>query len=411
VTLEVSLKRSLFTQLMSNGSNVAGTAGNPGSEAGGGGDGRGVGQAANGHGSADNKTAKETKTIDATLEKLPASSLYDGNNGNNEAHDHDEDEDDDSEREEELLDTLSFVDSAREIGSKRRGESDNGVATTSSSGDVKDACDTASVKGTDDRGGGWWKGFFSEDKDEGSESDYATAITPFYPIEKTEGWYVIATLQLPRSPNETLVLDIKKVKFPAKLISEDDAVSANLYFNVNWEAGHYNVSLQVVSDSYVGVDKQVNFELFVGEKREEAKDDDDNKSKTEVDPLDEAPGLFGLEELPPGPWYYLYYPSLTYLIVDMIALALLAMFIFNFLFSRGYWQDYVAPVIEFVTNNTQSVQSGLSSVFIILGIAKNNTRPHDYDDDMEDLPDEPEEDLPVQDEEEDDANSNVKEEL
>eukprot|EP00466_Bigelowiella_natans_P002578 jgi/Bigna1/84148/fgenesh1_pg.124_\ len=109
--------------------------------------------------------------------------------------------------------------------------------------------------------------------------------------------------------------------------------------------GIFKFRLHLISNTYMGVDIQRDFEIIVGERDEaqegeEGEEDDEHVEGREQSFLE---GLLAYEDGAWGPWYYLWYPNLCALVVDMIALALLAMFIFNFLFSRGYWQDYVSP--------------------------------------------------------------------
>ena len=54
------------------------------------------------------------------------------------------------------------------------------------------------------------------------------------------------------------------------------------------------------------------------------------------------------EEEPEGKWYYLGGNSVGELILNIIALAIAGVMLFNFLYSRGLWQKYVQPIVEWV---------------------------------------------------------------
>lgn len=54
------------------------------------------------------------------------------------------------------------------------------------------------------------------------------------------------------------------------------------------------------------------------------------------------------EEEPEGKWYYLGGNSVGELILNIIALGIAGVMLFNFLYSRGLWQKYVQPIFEWV---------------------------------------------------------------
>mmetsp|Transcript_14535 Transcript_14535/g.20398 ORF Transcript_14535/g.20398 Transcript_14535/m.20398 type:complete len:626 (+) Transcript_14535:509-2386(+) len=278
------------------------------------------------------------------LDDLPASELFEEKGGakgkeakekDNEDDDndgrsnYDDDDDDDSEREDDLLDTLDFVDDSESEGKKKK------------------------KKG---------------DEEEGQGGSYITEAM-FYPEEREESWFCVLTVILPNAEPSTQerVLDIKKVRFQRGVI---EPVEKDLQFPCQLGGtGIFKFRLHLISNTYMGVDIQRDFEIIVGERDEaqegeEGEEDDEHVEGREQSFLE---GLLAYEDGAWGPWYYLWYPNLCALVVDMIALALLAMFIFNFLFSRGYWQDYVSPVIEMVGNSTVFNQ-GFSKLQSLFGV-------------------------------------------
>ena len=59
-------------------------------------------------------------------------------------------------------------------------------------------------------------------------------------------------------------------------------------------------------------------------------------------------------------WYLLGCASVWELLLNVVVLTLLAVFLFNFLHSRGYWQQYIAPVVDVVTTALQPVTDRVS---------------------------------------------------
>merc|ERR1719408_1108559 len=56
------------------------------------------------------------------------------------------------------------------------------------------------------------------------------------------------------------------------------------------------------------------------------------------------------EEEPEGKWYYLGGNSVGELILNIIALAVAGVMLFNFLYAKGWWQKFFQPVLDWLLN-------------------------------------------------------------
>ena len=54
------------------------------------------------------------------------------------------------------------------------------------------------------------------------------------------------------------------------------------------------------------------------------------------------------EEEPEGKWYYLGGNSVGELILNVIALAIAGVMLFNFLYAKGWWQKFCQPLIDWL---------------------------------------------------------------
>merc|ERR1719498_10443 len=56
------------------------------------------------------------------------------------------------------------------------------------------------------------------------------------------------------------------------------------------------------------------------------------------------------EEEPEGKWYYMGGNSVGELILNIIALAVAGVMLFNFLYAKGWWQKFFQPVLDWLLN-------------------------------------------------------------
>mmetsp|Transcript_19002 Transcript_19002/g.30925 ORF Transcript_19002/g.30925 Transcript_19002/m.30925 type:complete len:743 (-) Transcript_19002:252-2480(-) len=168
------------------------------------------------------------------------------------------------------------------------------------------------------------------------------ALAPFYPGQKYEKWYIL--LVSAKTPNNKLVMDVQSVDL-------DDMVETSLRFKAPEKEGEYKYEIQAFCDSYVGCDFFYDFQISVEVDKNRKTDADYEKEKEDLEKEEELEMKKWEEEYPPQ-WYYCYYTSFGEMVLNAFVFALLCVFIFNFLHSRGYWQDYVQPVIDTTYNAT-----------------------------------------------------------
>lgn len=93
------------------------------------------------------------------------------------------------------------------------------------------------------------------------DDEIGPVIAPFYPKKKDEGWWIIVG-----DPETKTLLAIKRVTLHHKLTVKLDFVAP--------KAGHHNLNLYLMSDSYSGCDQELEMELNVGEGEEESEEEE-----------------------------------------------------------------------------------------------------------------------------------------
>lgn len=100
--------------------------------------------------------------------------------------------------------------------------------------------------------------------DEDEEPD-TTVHAPFYPQTKTENWWLVVGEESTNS-----LLAIKRVTIGRKL-------ETRLEFAAPSTAGEHDLTLYLMSDSYMGVDQDPSFKVNVAEGEDEDEAEDDNE--------------------------------------------------------------------------------------------------------------------------------------
>ena len=186
---------------------------------------------------------------------------------------------------------------------------------------------------------------------------------PYFPFEKREKWMALLV--------EMDAVDRAKprhiVSF-ARVPALSQQQSVDLRFQAppvegggakGWQEHTYK--LYVLCDSYTGVDRQQNVVVRVKKVRKTAgpaPGDELKEGGDEEEVKDEKSFLERMlnpDEEYESKWYLLGCASIWELLLNMVVLTLLAVFLFNFLHSRGYWQQYVSPVLDVVTTALQPV--------------------------------------------------------
>ena len=175
-----------------------------------------------------------------------------------------------------------------------------------------------------------------EKKKKGIKSPIVYA--PHFPSEKREVWYILLK---DNTRNELIGF--------SRTTSFNEREKLNFSFPVPRvpETAPYTrieYSLHVLCDSYVGVDNSSTFHIDVYPPKPELEEDSGDESDEEM------PTLLQPEDVE-GYWYYFYCTSLGELFLNSFLLTLVFLFLFNFLYSRGWfytfttwWGAYGAPI-------------------------------------------------------------------
>jgi hypothetical protein len=169
----------------------------------------------------------------------------------------------------------------------------------------------------------------------GKDDQQVSVHSAFYPYPKTEKWVL---LLFQKNKNKTLsLLAIQKVPdFREKEIVE-------LRMKVG-EKGVWPYELHAKCDSYVGCDVSLNFKITVNKLSKAEEDRRDEKFATEKSiGLDEDEDA--AEKPYEGKWYYAGFASFWELAGNVAVVLVMFFFVMNFLQQRGYWQQYVDPLI------------------------------------------------------------------
>jgi len=153
---------------------------------------------------------------------------------------------------------------------------------------------------------------------------------PFFPFDRYEQWMI-------------LLVDVKSNKLVGyqKLSQNSRFEKVQLKFLAPKE-GVVQYEIHAMCSAYLGADKKVLMKKTIAKKKEEEKPSaaalaEDADEEEEED-----------EEEPEGKWYYLGGNSVGELILNIIALAIAGVMLFNFLYARGLWQKYVQPPLDWV---------------------------------------------------------------
>lgn len=195
--------------------------------------------------------------------------------------------------------------------------------------------------------------FVEESKQKKKKRRKREALCPFFPVPKHELWYV--ALVDPKSGKNKTVVDMKKVAL-------DETVECSLRLPLPDKKGRFKYEVHALCDSYIGCDVDTGFQISVKQDRNKKTEEDYKKEKQERDEEEEEWERQKEEEYP-AIWYYCWYSSFAELVINGIVFALLLVFSFNFLHSRGYWQDYVQPVVDFSYNTTCTYVYDLDPLF------------------------------------------------
>jgi len=154
--------------------------------------------------------------------------------------------------------------------------------------------------------------------------------SPHFPFERTEQWMV-------------LLVDQKTGRLIGyqKLTQNTRYEKVNLKFLAPKE-GIVQYEIHCLCSAYLGADKKVLMKKQINKKvteqprtaAEVAEDEDDEEEEE--------------EEEPEGKWYYLGGNSFGELILNIIALGIAGVMLFNFLYAKGWWQKFCQPLLDWM---------------------------------------------------------------
>ncbi|KAL1522354.1 hypothetical protein AB1Y20_017346 [Prymnesium parvum] len=114
--------------------------------------------------------------------------------------------------------------------------------------------------------------------------------------------------------------------------------------------GTVQYEIHCLCSSYLGADKKVLMKKTINKKEEKEEKTAAEVAEDEDDDEEE-------EEEPEGKWYYMGGNSVGELILNIIALAVAGVMLFNFLYAKGWWQKFCQPLLDWLLNFSWPVLS------------------------------------------------------
>lgn len=190
-----------------------------------------------------------------------------------------------------------------------------------------------------------WKGFNPHKPTFVDKAPAPLVHASQFPFPKREKWYVFL-----------MDRNAKRIVGCKKLTSLQESEKVDIQLMVPDEKGARIYDLWVMCDSYLGCDHEESFKIFVNKKEVDEtapkaiktkSDGEETGDEDEDDLLDEEKEEVEEE----GKWYYLGNGSFKEMVLNVVLLTLLFVFLFNFLYSRGWfytfgrwWTTYGQPV-------------------------------------------------------------------
>ncbi|KAL3900026.1 MAG: hypothetical protein SGPRY_012536, partial [Prymnesium sp.] len=107
--------------------------------------------------------------------------------------------------------------------------------------------------------------------------------------------------------------------------------------------GTVQYEIHCLCSAYMGADKKVLMKKTINKKEEKEEKTAAEVAEDEDDDEEE-------EEEPEGKWYYMGGNSVGELILNIIALAVAGVMLFNFLYAKGWWQKFCQPLLDWLLN-------------------------------------------------------------
>ena len=107
--------------------------------------------------------------------------------------------------------------------------------------------------------------------------------------------------------------------------------------------GTVQYEIHCLCSAYLGADKKVLMKKTIAKKEE-------REEKTLAEAAEDEDDEEEEEEEPEGKWYYMGGNSFGELILNIIALAVAGVMLFNFLYAKGWWQKFCQPLLDWLLN-------------------------------------------------------------
>jgi preprotein translocase subunit Sec63 len=156
------------------------------------------------------------------------------------------------------------------------------------------------------------------------------AHAPLFPFVRNEQWMVLLVDQKTNKliGYQKLTQNTRYEKVALKFLAPKEGV---LQYDIH-----------CLCSSYLGCDKKVPMKKTISKKVVAEKPTAAEIAEDEDDEEEEA------EEEPEGKWYYLGGNSVGELILNIIALVIAGVMLFNFLYAKGWWQKFCQPLIDWI---------------------------------------------------------------
>jgi hypothetical protein len=121
--------------------------------------------------------------------------------------------------------------------------------------------------------------------------------------------------------------------------------------------GTVQYEIHCMCSAYLGADRKKLVKKSIAKKREAEKRSAAEVAEDEDEDEDED------EEEDEGKWYYLGGNSVGELVLNIIALAIAGVMLFNFLYAKGWWQKFCQPLLDWLLKIASPITSVLAGVF------------------------------------------------
>jgi len=108
--------------------------------------------------------------------------------------------------------------------------------------------------------------------------------------------------------------------------------------------GTVQYEIHCLCSAYLGADRKVLMKKTIHKKV------DDPEKKTAAEAAEDEDDDEEEEEEPEGKWYYMGGNSVGELVLNIIALAVAGVMLFNFLYAKGWWQKFCQPLLDWLLN-------------------------------------------------------------